>query len=57
MTTEEIIESMMETIAELEQGITACPSGKRDLEITLVSSGMSIVQVETDEEALVWNRG
>ena len=55
MTREEIIESMMETIAECEAAIKARPMAKRDRELTLVSSGFSIVQVETDEEALVWS--
>jgi len=54
MTHDEIVESMMETIAECEQAIKSRPSSKRDFEMTLVSSGMKIVQVETDEEALVW---
>jgi len=54
MTHDEIIESMMETIVECEQAIKARPSSKRDYELTLVSSGMKIVQVETDEEALFW---
>lgn len=52
MTRKEIIESMMETIAECEQGIKARPSSRRDYELTLVSSGMNIVQVETDEQAM-----
>lgn len=54
MTHDEIVESMMETIAECEQAIKARPSSKRDYELTLVSSGMNIVQVETDEQALAW---
>lgn len=54
MTHDEIIESMMETIAECEQAIKARPSSKRDYELTLVSSGMEIVQVETDEQARYW---
>ena len=55
-TREEIVESMMETIAECEAGIKARPMAKRDMELTLVSSGFQIVQVETDEEALAWVR-
>lgn len=51
---DEIVEVMAGTIAECEQAIKARPSSKRDYELTLVSSGMDIVQVETDEEALVW---
>lgn len=52
MTHDEIVESIMETIAECEAGIKARPSSKRDYELTLVSSGMNIVQVETDEQAI-----
>lgn len=54
ISTEEIIEIMMETIAECEAAIDARPSSKRDVEITLVSNGFRIAQVETDEEALAW---
>jgi hypothetical protein len=52
----EILEVMIETIMELDQAIQARASGKREAEITLVSSGFRIVQVESDEEALMWNR-
>ena len=51
---EEIIEVMQETIAEREEAIKARPSSKREFELTLVSSGMDIVQVETPEQALYW---
>jgi hypothetical protein len=46
MTHDEIIESMMETIAECEQAIKARPSSRRDFELTLVSIGMQIIEVE-----------
>lgn len=49
---EEIIASMMETIAECEDAIQARPTSKREKELTLVSSGFHVVQVNTDEEAL-----
>lgn len=49
---EEIIASMMETISECENAIQARPAAKRDRELTLVSSGFRITQVETEEEAL-----
>ena len=52
MTHDEIIESMMETIAQCEEAIKARPMAKRDYELTLVSSGFKIVQIESDEEAL-----
>ena len=51
---EEIIEVMQETIAEREEAIKARPSSKREFELTLVSSGMDIVQVETPEQTLYW---
>lgn len=51
-THDEIVELMAETIIELECGIQARPTSRREREITLQSSGMSIVQVATDEEAL-----
>lgn len=51
---DEIVELMAETIIELEQGIQARPTSRREREITLQSSGFRIVQVETAEEALVW---
>jgi hypothetical protein len=54
MTHDEIVESMMETIAECEQAIKARPSSKRDFEMTLVSSGMRIVEVQDDQQALFW---
>jgi hypothetical protein len=50
----EILELIQETIAECEEAIKARPSSKREFEISLVSSGMEIVQVETDEQALLW---
>lgn len=53
---QEILELMLETIAECEAAIDARPLSRKDREITLVSSGYRIVQVETDEEALVWTR-
>ena len=51
---EEILELIQEEIAEREQAIKARPSSKREYELTLVSSGMDIVQVETPEQALYW---
>mgnify|MGYP001613853051 FL=1 len=54
MTHDEIIESMMETIMECEAAIKARPMAKRDMELTLVSSGFQIVQVNTEEQALFW---
>ena len=51
---EEIIEVMQKTIAERQEAIKARPSSKREFELTLVSSGMDIVQVETPEQALYW---
>lgn len=56
ISTEEIIEIMMETIAECDAVIQSQANRKRDVEITLISSGFRIVQVETDEEALAWVR-
>lgn len=53
-THDEIVELMAETIIELEQGIQARPTSRKEREITLESSGFSIVQVETDQEALAW---
>ena len=50
MTHDEIIESMMETIAECEQAMKASPSSKRAYELTLASSGMEIIEIS--EEAL-----
>ena len=50
----EILELIQEEIAERETVIMARPSSKREFEISLVSSGMNIVQVETDQEALAW---
>lgn len=55
MTTDEIIESMMETIAECEAAIKARPMAGQSYELTLVSSGFQIKQVETEEEALAWS--
>ncbi len=51
---DEIVALMAETIIELEDGIKARPTSRREREITLQSSGMTIVQVETDEQALFW---
>lgn len=51
---EQIIEVMQETIAEREEAIKARPSSKREFELSRVSSGMDIVQVETPEQALYW---
>ena len=53
MDSEDIVALMMETIIELEADIQARPSGRRDRELTLQSSGFQIVQVETQEEALL----
>jgi len=54
MTHDEIIELMQETITEREEAIKARPSSKREFELTLISSGMNIVQAENDEQALYW---
>ena len=51
----EILELIQETIAEREADIMARPSSKREFELTLVSSGMNIVEVQTEEQALAWN--
>lgn len=41
-----IMEMMMETIMEQELAIQASPRSKRDYELTLVSSGMQIIEIE-----------
>jgi hypothetical protein len=51
MTHDEIIESMMETIAECEAAIQCRPTSKRAYELTLVSSGMEIIEVNLEKEA------
>lgn len=48
---EEILECMKETIAERMEAIRARPSSKREFELSLVSSGMNIVE---SEEAQAW---
>lgn len=51
---EEIIELMQETIAEREEAIKARPSSRREFELSLISSGMNIVEVQNDQQALFW---
>lgn len=43
---EEILEVIAETIMECESAIEASPKAKRDRELTLVSSGFRIIQIE-----------
>ena len=47
----EILELIQEEIAEREQAIMARPSSKREFEISLVSSGMNIVEAQDNEQA------
>lgn len=51
---EEILEVMQETIAERVEAISARPAGKREFEVSLVSSGMEIVEPKNEREALFW---
>lgn len=51
VTRKEIIEVMMETIAEREDAINANPKAKRDRELTLVSSGFRIIETEEPQIA------
>ncbi len=54
MTRREIIEVMQETISEREQAIMARPSSKREFELSLVSSGMNVVEPQNEQQALFW---
>lgn len=54
MKREEIIDDMLDTIAVCEQAIKARPSSRRDFELTLVSSGMEIVEIQNEQQALAW---
>jgi len=51
---EQIIEVMQETIAEREAAIMARPSSKREFELSLVSSGMNVVEPQNEQQALFW---
>ena len=50
----EILELIEETIAEREAAIMARPSSKREFELSLVSSGMNVVEPQNEQQALFW---